>query len=512
MPSVMKTLLLNPPSFENFDGGASSRWPATREIASFWYPVWLAYTAGMLPGSRLLDAPPHHVSGEETIRISRDYEFVVIFTSTVGFASDVKLAHAMKAVQPGVKIAFVGPHVQVLPAQSLLASSDVDFVVRGEFDYSIVDYAQGKPLAEIPNVSFRDQDGRIVHNPARPLMQTEDLDRLPFAVDTYKRDLTVEKYNVPFLLNPFVSFYTARGCPAQCTFCLWPQTLSGHGWRTRSVENVAEEFALVPKYFPQVKEVFFDDDTFNIRKDRVIALSKLLGRVGLRWSCTSRVHGDYESLKAMADGGCRLLIVGFESSDPKILKNIKKGATVEQGRAFVKNCKKLGIAVHGDFIIGLPGETSESINRTIEFAKELDCETIQVSMAHAYPGTELYNWARDRGFLASEAAADDAGHQLPHLEYPNLGREEMMAAVNRFYDSYYFRPRVVWRILRSALWDSHERKRLYHEAVSFLRLRSERWRWAQKTIDAGPPRSTLITVPEIKPARTVRVESESQSA
>lgn len=512
MASVMKTLLLNPPSFENFDGGASSRWPATREIASFWYPVWLTYPAGMLPGSRLLDAPPHQVSAQETIRISQDYDFVVLFTSTVGFASDVRLARAMKEAKPGIKIAFVGPHVQVLPAQSLLAGSEIDFVVRGEFDHAVVDYAQGKPVAEIPNVSYRDHNGRIVHNPSRPPLHTEELDQLPFATDIYKRDLTVEKYNVPFLLHPFVSFYTTRGCPAQCTFCLWPQTLSGHAWRTRSVESVAAEFRRVPKLFPQVKEVFFDDDTFNIRKDRVIALSKLFGPVGMRWSCTSRVHGDYEALEAMADGGCRLLIVGFESGSQQILRNIKKGATLEQARNFVKNCKKLGIIIHGDFIIGLPGETPKTIEETIAFAKELDCETIQVSMAHAYPGTELYNWARDRGHLSSEAAADEAGHQLPHLEYPNLSGEAMMAAVNRFYDSYYFRPRVVWRILRSAIWDGHERKRLYHEAVSFLRLRSERWRWARKTGDPGPTRPNLITVPEIKPAPAVQVESESQSA
>ena len=80
----LKTLFLNPPSFENFDGGASSRWPATREIESYWYPVWLAYPAGMLEGSQLLDAPPHHVSAEETIEIAKEYEFLVLFTSTPG--------------------------------------------------------------------------------------------------------------------------------------------------------------------------------------------------------------------------------------------------------------------------------------------------------------------------------------------------------------------------------------------------------------------------------------------
>ena len=184
----------------------------------------------------------------------------------------------------------------------------------------------------------------------------------------------------------------------------------------------------------------------------------------------------------MADAGARLLIVGFESGDPQILKNIKKGATVEMARRFVKNSKQLGIAIHGDYIIGLPGETKDSIQRTIDFAKELDTETIQVSIAHAYPGTEFYDYAAQHNFLASEAQADGAGHQLPHLEYPGLGLAEMMASVNRFYDAYYFRGRVMWRIVRKALWDSSERKRLYGEAVEFLRLRAERWRYARSRV------------------------------
>src|SRR6202030_1062295 len=106
-------------------------------------------------------------------------------------------------------------------------------------------------------------------------------------------------------------------------------------------------------------------------------LCEKLKPLGLAWSCTSRVTTDYDTLKAMKDGGCRLLIVGFESGDPQILKNIKKGATIEMGRTFVQNCKKVGIRVHGDFIIGLPGETKETIEKTIDYAKELDCETIQ---------------------------------------------------------------------------------------------------------------------------------------
>ena len=283
-----------------------------------------------------------------------------------------------------MKIAFVGPHVQIKPDETLAASEDIEFVVRGEFDHSVVEYAHGKPLEEIADVSYR-KDGKIVHNASRPQLHTEELDALPFATDIYKRDLKIENYNVPFLLHPYVSFYTTRGCPALCTFCMWPQTISGHAWRTRSTANVAREIAQTLEDFPQMKEVFFDDDTFNIRKDRVLDLSARFKKYKFRWSSTARVHSDYETLKAMADGGARLFIVGFESGDAQILKNIKKGATIEMGRTFMKNCRKVGIHVHGDFIIGLPGETKETIKKTIDFAKELDCETIQVSLAHAIP-------------------------------------------------------------------------------------------------------------------------------
>ena len=236
-----------------------------------------------------------------------------------------------------------------------------------------------------------------------------------------------------------------------------------------------------------MKEIFFDDDTFNIRKDRAIELSKKFKPLKFQWSCTARCHSKYEELKEMADGGARLFIVGFESGDAQILKNIKKGATVDMAREFMKNTKKVGIKVHGDFIIGLPGETKETIQKTIDFAKELDCETIQVSLAHAMPGTELHTSMSEQGFLRVEALADSGGHQLPHIEYPHLSKTEMMTGVNRFYDQYYFRPKVVWRIVKEALWDDYERKRLYHEANAFLKLRAERWKWARSGGDAAKP-------------------------
>jgi hopanoid biosynthesis associated radical SAM protein HpnJ len=469
---MMKTLLLNPPSFEGFDGGASSRWPATREIESYWYPVWLAYPAAMIPESRLLDAPPHGVSPEETIKIATDYDFVVLFTSTPGFSSDVRLAEVMKAAKPSLKIAFVGPHVTTQPEESLMASEAIDFVTHKEFDYTVTEFASGMPLEEIKGVSFR-KDGKIVHTEKR--LPIENLDALPWVTPIYKRDMDYTRYNVPFLLHPYISFYTTRGCPAKCTFCLWPQTFDGHMWRQRSVDDVVKEVKHALELFPDVKEIFFDDDTFTIGKERVLALCEKFKPLNFTWSCTSRVHVDLETLQAMRAAGCRLFIVGFESGNPQILKNIKKGASIEQAREFMKNCKKAGIVVHGDFIIGLPGETRETIEESLQFAKELDCETIQVSIAHAYPGTEFYDFAQANGYFRSDVdMTDETGHQLPHIEYPGLSRGEMMEAVEYFYDQYYFRPRIVARIVKKAIFDSKERSRLYKEAQEYLTLRAKR--------------------------------------
>jgi hopanoid biosynthesis associated radical SAM protein HpnJ len=467
----LKTLFLNPPSFENFDGGASSRWPATREIESYWYPVWLAYPAGMLEGSKLLDAPPHHVSADETIEIAKSFDFLVLFTSTVGWSGDHGLARAIKNANPSIKIAFVGPPVTTDPDRALNECEVLDFVCRREFDFSVVEYANGKPLNEILGISYKDASGVIQHNPDRP--QVEDLDAMPWATKIYKRDMDVTRYNVPFLLHPYISLYSTRGCPAQCTFCLWPQTLSGHAWRKRSSDDVAAEMKWAKENFPHVKEFFFDDDTFNIQKARTIELCAKLKPLGITWSCTSRVTTDRDTLKAMKDAGCRLLIVGFESGDPQILKNIKKGATVERARDFVKDCHDLGLIIHADFILGLPGETKESIRNTINFAKTLDCETIQVSVAHAYPGTEFYDFAQRNGFITNEKMEDGGGHQMAHIEYPGLPTEYVMEMVHKFYDEYYFRPKAAFRVVWKAVVN-RDVPRLYVEAKAFMKLRSQR--------------------------------------
>ena len=471
----MRTLFLNPPSFEGFDGGASSRWPASREIESYWYPVWLCYPAGLIPDSRVLDAPPHRISIEETVEIGKDYELLVLYTSTPGFHVDVKIAQMMKDTNPKLKVAFVGPPVTVEPEKALLEPA-IDFIVRREFDHQIADYANGKPLSEIPSVSYRTPDGKFVHNPEGGFI--ENLDDLPWVTKIYKRDLDFRNYNVPFLLNPFLSFYTSRGCPAMCTFCLWPQTHSGHRWRLRSSDDVAAECKYALENFPGLKEIFFDDDTFNYKKERTIELCKKLKPLNFTWSCTSRVTTDYDTLKAMKEAGCRLLIVGYESGDPQILKNIKKGATVEMAQRFTENCHKLGLVVHADFIVGLPGESRESLRKTIDFAKKLDTETNQVSIAHPYPGTEFYDYVVKNDLITLESMTDEKGHQLPNITYPGLNRGELVEWVEKFYGEYYFRPKTAWRVVKKAIVNN-DVPRLYKEAREYMALRSKRKKFVQ---------------------------------
>lgn len=468
----MRTLFLNPPSFEGFDGGASSRWPATREIESYWYPVWLCYPAGLLPDSKVVDAPPHKISIEQTVEMAKDFELLVLFTSTPGFHVDVRMAGMMKDLNPKLKVCFVGPPVTVEP-EKVLREKAIDFVVRREFDYQIVDYANGRPIEEIPGASFRRADGTVQHNPEGGYI--ENLDALPWVTKVYKRDLDFRRYNVPFLKNPFISLYTSRGCPALCTFCLWPQTHSGHRWRLRSADDVVNEVRWAKENFPGLQEIFFDDDTFNYKGKRTIELCEKLGPLGVTWSCTSRVTTDYDTLKAMKESGARLMIVGYESGDPQILKNIKKGATVEMARRFTENAHKLGLTIHADFIVGLPGETRESLRNTINFAKDLDCETIQVSIAHPYPGTEFYDYAQANGLIQlGTSMTDDQGHQLPNIVYPGLDRAELVDWVERFYGEYYFRPKAAWRVVRKAIFNNSERRRLYKEAKEYLSLRAKR--------------------------------------
>jgi hopanoid biosynthesis associated radical SAM protein HpnJ len=470
---MLKTLFLNPPSFEGFDGGAGSRYQARREIRSFWYPTWLAQPAALVPGSRLIDAPARGMPVEEILPLAKDYELAILHTSTPSFNNDVKVAEAMKQINPKLIIGLVGAHVAVNSEASMQASTALDFVARNEFDYTILDVASGLPLSEIDGISYR-KDGKVIHN--RERAQISSMDELPSVIDVYRRDLVIEDYFIGYLEHPYVSFYTGRGCKSRCTFCLWPQTIGGHKYRTRSPEVVAAEVAKVREYFPQVKEVFFDDDTFTDDLARTAEIAKRLGKLGVTWSCNAKANVPYETLKIMKDNGLRLLLVGYETGSQQILFNIKKGMRIEFARRFTADCHKLGIKIHGTFIVGLPGETHETIEETIRFAQEINPHTIQVSLAAAYPGTFLYNQAKENGWLrkTDDGLVANNGIQVSALEYPHLSHEEIFNALSMFYKRFYFRPKKIGEITWEMLHSWEMTKRRLREGVEFFNFLNQR--------------------------------------
>jgi hopanoid biosynthesis associated radical SAM protein HpnJ len=466
---MMKTLFLHPPSFEGFDGGAGSRYQARREIRSFWYPTWLAQPAALVEGSRLVD-PAARLRLDDVLPLAKDYDLLVMHTSTPSFASDLKVAEAFHEENRALKIGLVGARVAVDPAGSLGASPVIDFVCGNEFDFTIKEVADGRPLATIAGLSFRDSSGALVHNSPRPLLA--DMDALPFVTEVYKRDLRIEDYFIGYLQYPYVSLYTGRGCRSKCTFCLWPQTVGGHNYRTRSAGHVVEEIALAKRYFPKVKEFFFDDDTFTDDLARAEEIAKGLARLGVTWSCNAKANVPRRSLEVLKDNGLRLLLVGYETGSQQILNNIKKGTRVDTARQFSKDCRDLGITIHGTFIVGLPGETKATLEETIRFATEIDPHTIQVSLAAPYPGTELYRQAVENQWLdlAHAELVDESGRQVAPLHYPHLSHREIFTALETFYKRFYFRPRKIASLVSEMVRSPEMMKRRLREGVEFFQF------------------------------------------
>ncbi|HEY2658741.1 MAG TPA: hopanoid biosynthesis associated radical SAM protein HpnJ [Caulobacteraceae bacterium] len=471
---MLRTLFMQAPSFEGFDGGAGSRYQAKREIKSFWYPTWLAQPAALVENSKLVDAPPHNQTLADVLPMAKEHDLVVLHTSVPSFASDVKTIEAMKAVNPNLKAGLIGAKVAVDADGSMIKAPAVDFVARNEFDFTIKEVADDVAWSDIKGLSYRNSQGVIVHNEDRAIL--ENMDSLPWVTPVYKRDLKMENYFIGYLKHPYISIYTGRGCKSHCTFCLWPQTVGGHRYRTRSVEHVIEEIKWAMKAFPQTKEFFFDDDTFTDNLPRAEAIAKELGKLGVTWSCNAKANVPRETLKVLKDGGLRLLLVGYESGNQQILYNIKKGMRIEVAEKFTKDCHELGIAIHGTFILGLPGETKETIQETVKWAAKINPHTIQVSLAAPYPGTFLYDQALQNGWLDAENAelVDDHGIQIAPLHYPHLSHDEIFNSVETFYKAFYFRAGKIASIVGEMVRSPDMMKRRLREGVEFREFLRER--------------------------------------
>ena len=449
----MKIYLLNPPFVVNFN--RPGRWQGgVGRGGTLDYPKWLAYATGVLEEQfdvRLVDAPARRLDKGEVIRDAKKFkpDLIVVDSNFSSLSNDINVVESLKE-HTGAKTVLTGPPTSQFPEQ-ILKNEGVDAVARFEYDFTLKDIAEaledGNGFKGITGISYK-ENGKIVHNPNREFTTSEDLDNMPFVSKVYKKHLNIKDYFLSQSLYPEVQIFAGRGCPHKCTFCSWPVTLMGRKYRARSAENIADEFEYVQEELPEVKEIFIEDDTFTINKKLVREVCEEIKRrkIDVTWSYNARADMDYETMKEMKEAGCRLLIVGYESGSDEILKNIKKGVTIEQMKAFTKDAKKARLMIHGDFIVGLPGETKETVNETLKFIKDLRPNILQVAVATPIPGTEFYEWAKKKGFLLVENLEDsiDAeGYQKCIVSYPDFTKEDIENYVDRALKEYYFSPSYI---------------------------------------------------------------------
>jgi radical SAM superfamily enzyme YgiQ (UPF0313 family) len=409
---------------------------------------------------RLVDAPAWNWSKDDVIADVKRFNprLLVIDTSFTSLRNDLSVAEAIKNNLEGAEVVLVGPPASQF-AEKMLANEGVDIVARFEYDFTLRDIVQamedGKDFDSIKGISYKKGDV-IVHNPNRGFISSVELDKIPFVSRVYRRHLRLKDYFLSSSLYPEVQIFTGRGCPYRCTFCSWPETFTGREYRTRSVENIVDELDFIRDELPEVKEVFLEDDTFTIDGKRVHMFCQEIKRRRLKvvWSCNARANLDFETMRSMKQAGCRLLIVGYESGSDDILKNVRKGISTERMRQFTQDAKKAGLMIHGDFIIGLPGETVETAKKTLQFIQELKPNILQVAVATPIPGTEFYQWAEENGSLLVkelEEALDGGGFQQSIVSYSDFTKKDIDDYVDKALKRYYLSPSYVPMALKNIL-------------------------------------------------------------
>lgn len=391
----------------------------------------------------------------------------VVDTSTPSIYSDIAFADALKEKYPEAYVMLVGTHPSALPEETLGNARRVDAVALKEFDYIVRDVARalrdgGNP-SDVLGLAWCDEARNVTVNDPYPFIT--DLDEIPFAAEFVKKHLDERDYFFAASAYPEIQIFTGRGCPAHCTFCVYPQTMHGHRYRLRSAENVVDEFQYIADNFPDVKEVVIEDDTFTIDKRRVATICEMLIERGLskklRWLCNARVNLDYDTMVLMRKAGCHLIIPGIESGSQEILDNIRKGTTLEQVERYMADAKRAKIKVHACYMVGNRGETRETMQQTLDLAMRLKADTAQFYPLLPFPGTEAYRWAKENDYIRGDYSdyVKEDGTINALLELPGLTAEEMVSFCDDARKRYYWRPGYILHRLCVGLTDPEDLKR-----------------------------------------------------
>ena len=476
----MKIFVMNPPFLPMFS--RESRSPAVNKSGTLYFPMWLAYAVGYLEKHghevKFIDAPAQKIDADGVKQMVQEFHpgLIISGSSTPSIYSDCKLMAELKSSMPEAFTLMVGVHVSAVPEQTLLESpKGLDAVAVHEYDATVVDLADrieakgsaltDSELAHVQGIAFKNGKDEVVVTERRPYI--EDLDELPFVSEVYKNHLVdIDPYFYGHSRHPLVVLVTGRGCPFHCTYCVIPQTLQGHRYRKRSVENIVAEFQYIIENFPEAQEIMIEDDTLTADPKRAQRLSQALldaKATKIPWAANSRAEVDYETMNLMHKANCRLFCVGFESGDQTILDNIKKNNTLEKARKFRKDADKAGIMVHGCFMFGNKGETHETLEKTLAFAKELNPDTAQFYPIMAYPGTEAYEDFKEQGFVVSEDYRqwiDEEGLHSSTVSNPELTYDELIEFCDHCRTDFYTRPKYLWFKLIQSI--RHPQERFHH--------------------------------------------------
>ena len=448
----MKVVILNPSFGDNFVRVA--RWAAKSRGRVQRHPEYLLTAAQVLINAghdtHYVEAAARNFSEEESIKTTVDLkpELLVMHVTTPSIYSDIEQARIIKN-QTKCKVVFVGQHATAEIDNTFeIAKGVCDYILPREYDYTLRDLANGVPDEKNLGLCWI-KDGKVMKNAPRPDI---DVNELPFPAWQL---IQPEWYPDGGKKFPFLTLMTGRGCNNACTFCRDPQLMYGYKLRNRTAASVVAEMEHDLKLHPQIREIMFETDTFAAERQHVIDVCNLIIEKGINkrisWSCNMRVNTDLDLLPLMRKAGCRMLMTGFEFGTDEHLRVIRKGGvSVDMARKYSETANKLGFTIHGCFMIGAPGETKESARKTIDFAKSMPLDTIQITGVASYPGTTLYKWAKENGHILARDWRDwltESGEQRTLLSYPQFSHKDIDEHIDIGLKEFYLRPKQIWTML-----------------------------------------------------------------
>lgn len=474
-----KILFLNLPY--KFQISRSSRWPEKTKSGTMYYPYWLCYAAGVCMEQgyhvSLVDCIAKKMTPENVIKWindeNPDYIMGEITTSTCTY--DYRTLRLIKKNYPRIRIIIGGTHATVLARRVLEECDAIDVVARQEYDYTIHEIIENwDNLKTVDGITWRSDRNEVIENKNRDWL--EDLDKLPVVSKVYEKFLDVNDYCYAFAQKPMIQIFSARGCPFHCNFCSYPGSMSGRRFRVRSVKNFVDEIEYIAKQMPHIREIFIEDDTFTVDRRRVQDIcSEIIRRdIHIRWSCNTRADTvDYKTMKRMKEAGCRLLVVGYESGNQTVLDETKKGITLKQSSEFAQNARKLKMKVFGCFMIGLKGDSRNTIEDTFAFAKKVYPESCFFQQAVPFPGTEFYEWTKEKGYLRTEDYSkwlNKDGYLECLVDYPYADHREIERIRDNLMSRYYFSFTYIFKTFLANL-DWFELKRVVKGGFTYIWFR-----------------------------------------